>query len=1323
MAIPFVGTSATHIPGYYTVTLAFTPSDIFAIGAKYSIYGTSVGVASINDTSKTVTFTNLNGNLTFDFTSIYENCKVSGQASLIRVNTSYTNTIGIPTWLGGSVNTTAVYASSINTSRFATIFGKTMFSSISDANMVRHNDSLHSNILTSNMAQMSQSKYSSIIANIDSAIIRNGSQGSLILGGSGGVIDGAEGAVLIASRGSSGITGGNNNSVMASIVDTTGITNSSYSTIISAAGSSVINQSLNSSVYASGVQNVIGNARSSAILTSELISLSGTQNTALSSHWTHNLATRWSTVLSTYLSGINGGELNTLIGANDSYVYDGRGNAILNSHFAKIRLLSQYSTHVSTESSNIENSTRSVILSSYTSNIINANNSSILSASNSTNKGQNGILGSSRLTTILGNYNSAFSTESIEINGTGTSAISSSWIPGPSGTPTIRIDGTRFSVIASNIAATETSNAYESLIHSSNASYIRDSAEHALISSSSESAIKSSYNASISNSKYVGVLNSNTSAVSNSTTRIFDSDAAVADTYLIKSSTVSSISSSYKSYITGSDKASIISSWDSRITSSETGNSLISSNQMTISGGSWSVAIGSSNGSMNSSGAVMIGSYGSSMTNAFNSAIIASHTGSITNNAPHAVIFGSMSSSINGGGGSVGNGVYSSTGVSIGSGSNTESMNTAISAATTSITKSSYSHTTSSDNVEIVLSNRSTIIGSSYAKIGKADSSGIYNSQNAVVGDLINNTYGGGLNTSGNINDSGTKGVVIASSFCGVVGNSTDGRLYATVVNSSQFSYAIASEFSSITSSSFAQTKNSRQSVIVGSMGDGEGDFATYIRNSDHSGIYSSASSRIKNSINGTIGASWFSNLNYTSSSAVAGSFYCSNNSTTYTGINNSYMSHAHDAMTSIIAGAQYSSISNSALSILNGYNNHIGKATPAESVPVELTDRHSNAIIASTTGDLFNTHACVILGSTESSISPKATSIRDCQFEYNKGSTQVKIYLTSTSGVSVGQAIYIKNITKYLSNFAFNSANGTSTYSELDAFFTGNNNRIAGVVASIDNAYTLSVNVTQFGADGMYSYLTQAVPVTNTTDTKFAFKSIVEIYPNTTSSKNAIVASTGSKASGSNIAIIASNGVTADNMTYGALLGLTNSETVSGSGVHIGAAKFYSTINISNGKGLGKALVSDALGNATWQSVDTYCLGRSSVAAIATNTGIGMTMMGDGSTNAPRGFMPIVTHTASSSQHVTGVFVTQDTGNEIKIQLRFAASMPGSGLAPNGGNLLMEHAFTPTSATAGAQFSFLSTAEIPAGSILWLNVVDTVGQFANTQIGATIKA
>ena len=209
---------------------------------------------------------------------------------------------------------------------------------------------------------------------------------------------------------------------------------------------------------------------------------------------------------------------------------------------------------------------------------------------------------------------------------------------------------------------------------------------------------------------------------------------------------------------------------------------------------------------------------------------------------------------------------------------------------------------------------------------------------------------------------------------------------------------------------------------------------------------------------------------------------------------------------------------------------------------------------------------------------------------------------------------------------------------------------------------------------------------------------------------------------------VISSSDVTANDFAYGTIIGLVG-ETITGSGIHLGASKFYSTITIPTGKGLGKVLTSDADGNATWQAAvavtshDVFTVGRSSSVAVAANTGIGITMVGDGTVNAPRGFVPITLHSDSATQTVLGSFVTTTTGNPISIQLRTAPSIPAFGLTPQGGTLLAETTFTPTDSSVGNQFTINSTTPVTAGSLVWINVVDTISAFAGAVLGATIKA
>lgn len=138
----------------------------------------------------------------------------------------------------------------------------------------------------------------------------------------------------------------------------------------------------------------------------------------------------------------------------------------------------------------------------------------------------------------------------------------------------------------------------------------------------------------------------------------------------------------------------------------------------------------------------------------------------------------------------------------------------------------------------------------------------------------------------------------------------------------------------------------------------------------------------------------------------------------------------------------------------------------------------------------------------------------------------------------------------------------------------------------------------------------------------------------------------------------------------------------------------------------------------------ETYTMGRYSLGGIAASTGVGVPMTGDGTINAPKGFSPIQTFSASTSQRVKGHHVCNyGSSIGIEIELRFTATIPAGGLSPTAGTLAGSTLFNTTINGAGNKFEITSNTTIPAGSYVWLRVIDNTNSFAQTVVSATIKA
>lgn len=156
------------------------------------------------------------------------------------------------------------------------------------------------------------------------------------------------------------------------------------------------------------------------------------------------------------------------------------------------------------------------------------------------------------------------------------------------------------------------------------------------------------------------------------------------------------------------------------------------------------------------------------------------------------------------------------------------------------------------------------------------------------------------------------------------------------------------------------------------------------------------------------------------------------------------------------------------------------------------------------------------------------------------------------------------------------------------------------------------------------------------------------------------------------------------------------------------------------------KAVLTREYGDSVYANKDCqiFSIGRSSNVTIGGNAGVGIPNVGDGSTNAPRGFIPCITLSQASTAMFKGIYyVNYGSALNITVQLRYATSIPTNGLTPNGGTLIAQSSYTTNpSLYNGITVTVSGNTSIPSGSYVWINVVDTTNGFAQSSIGGAIK-
>ena len=143
----------------------------------------------------------------------------------------------------------------------------------------------------------------------------------------------------------------------------------------------------------------------------------------------------------------------------------------------------------------------------------------------------------------------------------------------------------------------------------------------------------------------------------------------------------------------------------------------------------------------------------------------------------------------------------------------------------------------------------------------------------------------------------------------------------------------------------------------------------------------------------------------------------------------------------------------------------------------------------------------------------------------------------------------------------------------------------------------------------------------------------------------------------------------------------------------------------------------------AAIQAYQTFTFGRYSNTGPGTNTGVGVPQTTDGTITAPKGFMPIRSFSTSTAQSVLGHFVNNfGTAISITVELRYTTSIPSTGLAPTGGSLAGTTTFTTSTTGGGNAFTISGTSSIPANAYVWVNVIDSINAYSQTNCAGTVK-